>query len=153
MQKVKYFLIVIFFLFLGFILMNQPSNDFKLENIKYVKIAGQEVKVELAFTLEARTQGLSNRKELKKGEGMLFIFERLGNYPFWMKDMNFPIDIIWIGEDMKVVYIKKDARPESYPEAYGPQKEDKNAKYILEVVSGFSDKNNLKIGDEVELTR
>ena len=133
--------------------MNQPSNDFKLENIKYVKIAGQEVKVELAFTLEARTQGLSNRKELKKGEGMLFIFERLGNYPFWMKDMNFPIDIIWIGEDMKVVYIKKDARPESYPEAYGPQKEDKNAKYILEVVSGFSDKNNLKIGDEVELTR
>ena len=63
-----------------------------------------------------------------------------------MKGMNFPIDIVWITEDMKVIYIKKDAWPESYPETFGP---DINAKYILEINAGFSDKNNLKEGDRV----
>ena len=61
--------------------------------------------------------------------------------------MNFPIDIIWIGEDMKVVYIKKNAQPISYPESYSPTID---AKYVLEVVANFSDKNNLKEGDSVE---
>jgi uncharacterized membrane protein (UPF0127 family) len=64
-----------------------------------------------------------------------------------MKNMNFPIDIIWIGEDLRVVYIKKDAKPESYPEAFTP---NQDAKYVLEVFSSFSEKNNLKVGDRVE---
>jgi uncharacterized membrane protein (UPF0127 family) len=66
-----------------------------------------------------------------------------------MKDMNFPIDIIWISEDLNIVYIKKDARPELFPESYRPETK---AKYVLEVVSGFSEKNNLKVGDRVEFT-
>ncbi|KKP89822.1 hypothetical protein A2456_00110 [Candidatus Nomurabacteria bacterium RIFOXYC2_FULL_36_19] len=150
MQKIKYFLIVILFFLLGLILINQPSRNLNLENIKYVKIAGQEIKVDLALTKEARAQGLSGRKDLKENEGMLFVFERSGNYLFWMKDMFFSIDIIWLGEDMKVIYIKKDARPELYPEIYGSQEGKPDARFILEVVSGFSDKNNLKVGDGVE---
>jgi len=58
----------------------------------------------------------------------------------------FPIDIIWINEYGNVVYIKKDAKPELYPETYGPGPNDGEAKFVLEVVSGFSDKNNLKVG-------
>jgi hypothetical protein len=159
MQKIKYFLIIILFFLLGLILINQPSRNLNLENMKYVKIAGQNIKVDLALTKEARTQGLSGRKNLKEGEGMLFIFERSGNYPFWMKDMFFPIDIIWLapseGGDYskaKVIYIKKDACPELYPEIYGPQEGGPEARFILEVVSGFSDKNNLKVGDEALFT-
>ena len=75
-------------------------------DIKYVKIAGQSVKVDLALTAAEQMQGLSGRTELKENEGMLFIFPQSGNYPFWMKDMNFPIDMIWLGEDLKVIYIK-----------------------------------------------
>ena len=78
---------------------------------------------------------------------MLFIFEKPGKYYFWMKDMNFPIDMIWIGEDMRVIYIKKNAQPESFPKTYGP---DIDSKYVLEVVAGFSEKNNLKEGDRAE---
>ena len=114
------------------------------ENIKYIKIAGQVIKVELALTSGEQAQGLSGRQGLNYNEGMLFVFSQSGNYPFWMKEMNFPIDIIWLGEDLQVVYIKKDARPESYPETYGP---DEEAEYVLEVVSGFADKNNLQMGD------
>jgi uncharacterized membrane protein (UPF0127 family) len=80
---------------------------------------------------------------------MLFVFDRPDTYSFWMKDMNFPIDIIWLSSDMKVVYTKKNARPELYPEIYIPKEK---AKYVLEVVAGFSDKNNLQEGDSVLFT-
>jgi uncharacterized membrane protein (UPF0127 family) len=125
------------------LLFNIPC---KQENIKFVKIAGQDIKVDLALTPAEHEQGLSGRQNLKENAGMLFIFSRSGKYPFWMKDMNFPIDMIWLSEDLRIVYIKKNAAPESYPESFGP---DTNAKYVLEVVSGFSDKNNLKTGDSV----
>jgi uncharacterized membrane protein (UPF0127 family) len=51
-----------------------------------------------------------------------------------------------------VIYIKKDAAPESYPESFGPGQNGSDAKYVLEIASGFSDKNNLKIGDSVRFT-
>ena len=144
----KQFLFIIFiivFVFIGYHFWTAVNFD----NIKYVRIAGQNIKVELASTPVEKTKGLSGRSELQEGEGMLFVFSAPGRYPFWMKDMNFPIDIIWLSEDMEVVYIKKDARPELYPEIYGS---DIDSKYVLEVVAGFSEKYNLKVGDRVEFT-
>jgi uncharacterized protein len=115
------------------------------DNIKSVKIAGQDIKVELALTDKEKEQGLSGRAMLAPDQGMLFVFSKSDKYYFWMKEMKFPIDMIWVGEDMKVIYIEKNTEPASYPKTFGP---DVNAKYVLEVVSGFSDKNNLKVGDE-----
>lgn len=143
----KSFLIVVVFFLVGFFLIGQYSKDYQIKNTKYVKIAEQSVRVDLALTDIARTKGLEGRDGLKDNEGMLFIFDKPGQYYFWMKGMNFPIDIIWIGEDMNVVFVEKDARPEGFLETYGP---DADTKYVLEVGSGFSDKNNLKIGDKVE---
>ncbi len=142
------FIAVIVFLIIGLFLIKQPVKNFAPENIKFVNIAGQNIQVDLALTPEIQAQGLSGRKSLEKNSGMLFIFNYPDKYAFWMKDMNFAIDIVWISEDMKVVYIKENALPSSYPETYEPEKP---AKYILEVVSGFSQKNNLKIGDDVKL--
>lgn len=148
--------IVIIFIIIGFFLINQFTKNTVLENIKSIKIAGQNIKVELAISEAEKSKGLSARQGLADNEGMLFIFENPNKYSFWMKDMKFPIDIIWLassesegGEEVKVVYIKKDARLESYPETFSP---DKNAKYILEISSGFSEKNNLKVGDQVLFT-
>jgi uncharacterized membrane protein (UPF0127 family) len=151
-KNVKSFLIVTLFFILGFYLIHQNTPRHNLANIKEVKIAGQNIKVELALTDASRQQGLSGRDSLKEDEGLLFVFEDLGEHTFWMKDMNFPIDIIWVGEDLKIVYIKKDARPELYPETYFPDSSKKYAKYVLEVVSGFSEKYNLKEGDLVTFT-
>lgn len=137
-------LLIVFFFFL-FTIAQKPYS----KNIKQVKIAGQIIKVELALTKEAQEQGLSSRSELKVNEGMLFVFDHPDKYFFWMKNMNFAIDIIWIAPDMKVIYIKKNAEPEVFLETYGP---DKEAKYVLEVVPGFSEKNNLKEGDSVLFT-
>ncbi|OGI85932.1 hypothetical protein A3A05_00275 [Candidatus Nomurabacteria bacterium RIFCSPLOWO2_01_FULL_41_12] len=147
-QKIqKSFALVIIIFTIGFFLINRPSENLKPTEIKYIKIAGTSIKFDLASTPLTQAQGLSGRIKMGEGEGMLFIFEKPGKYYFWMKDMNFPIDMIWIGEDMRVIYIKKNAQPESFPKTYGP---DIDSKYVLEVVAGFSEKNNLKEGDRAE---
>jgi hypothetical protein len=132
-------------LFVTFLFLIPKKHD--IAEITSVQIGGQNVKVDLALTALAQEQGLSGRMSLAENQGMLFVFDTPGKYDFWMKDMNFPIDMIWLGEDMHIVYIKKDARPELYPETYGPSASDGNVKYVLEVSDGFADKNNLKVGD------
>lgn len=115
--------------------------------VKFVNLAGQIIRVDVATTSAELSQGLSGRESLAKDEGMLFIFQTSDKYSFWMKDMNFPIDIIWLGEDRRIVHIKKFARPESFPEVFVP---DAPARYVIEVESGFADKYKLKIGDGTE---
>lgn len=126
--------------------INSTVEEKKINDIQYIKIAGLELKVELAVTPLQKQQGLSGRNALSEKEGMLFVFDKPDKYSFWMKDMNFPIDIIWISPSGEVVHIKKDARPESYPATFV---NIEDALYVLEVASGFSDKNNLKEGDRV----
>ena len=82
--------------------------------------------------------------------GMLFVFSTPSKQLFWMPNMNFSIDMVWVTPDMKVDYIKKDATPESYPATFGPSVNDGDAEYVLETTSGFSDSTNLKIGDSVQ---
>lgn len=113
-----------------------------------VRIAGKDVLVVLADTASKREQGLSGRQKLASGEGMLFVFEKPDIYSFWMKDMLFPIDIVWIDDQYGVVYIQKNADPRSYPDTFLPTLP---AQYVLEVNAGFSEKNNLKVGDKVEI--
>lgn len=134
---------VIIFVIILFLI---PKKHYPTE-IKEIKIAGQEIKVDLALTPAEQEQGLSGRTSLAENSGMLFVFDAPGQYNFWMKDMKFAIDMIWLSSDMKVIYIKSDAKPELYPETYGPNVVDGSARYVLEVPDGFSDKNNLKVGD------
>ena len=146
----QYIVVIIFILIISFLLINKNNNSkeiFDVKNTKYVKIGGEIIKVELALTSTEQELGLSIKDNLKNDEGMLFIFNNVGIYSFWMKDMSFPIDIIWIGEDFQIVFIKKNATEESFPEIFSP---NKNSKYVLEVMSGFSEKKNLKEGDKVE---
>jgi len=138
------FIIAFVFLFRG---KQDHASNLEVNNIKYVKIAGQVLKVDLALTPETQSLGLSGRNILKEDEGMLFIFEKSALYYFWMKDMNFPIDMIWIDENLQVIYVKKNAQPESFPETFGSTKK---SRYVLEVVAGFSEKNNLKERDRIE---
>lgn len=98
-----------------------------------------------------RKKGLSKMESLPLTSGMLFVFGKDGRWGFWMKDMKFAIDIIWIDENKRIVDIVKNAPPE-------PGKKDKeltvykpaaDAMYVLEINAGMSDFNNLEIGDTV----
>ncbi len=112
-----------------------------------VYVSGQKIAVELANTPAKRIQGLSGRNALGQNEGMFFVFEKPDYYAFWMRDMNFKIDIIWIDENKKIVDIVKNATPESYPEKFSPQSP---AQYVLEVNAGFADEHKINIGDLVK---
>lgn len=103
-----------------------------------------EVRVDIADTEGLRSQGLSGRKSLADDEGMLFVFDAPGIYSFWMKDMHFPIDIIWIDADKQVVQTTQHASPESYPNTFFPQVP---VQYVLEVPSGFVQEHSVGIGN------
>jgi uncharacterized membrane protein (UPF0127 family) len=103
-------------------------------------------KVLLSDTPELRTKGLSGRLSLGTDEVMLFKFEKEGRNFFWMKDMLFPIDIVWVNADKKVIHIEQSVKPESFPKSFGP---DENSKYVLEFKAGTADSISMKMGDGV----
>lgn len=106
--------------------------------------------VELAQTLEERTNGLMFRKSLEKNQGMLFVFGNEGNYPFWMENTLISLDIIWINKDKKVVFINENSQPcrsKNCPLIIPGVK----ARYVLEVNAGVSQKIGLKTGEKVEI--
>jgi uncharacterized protein len=106
--------------------------------------------IEIADTNIKKEQGLSGRGKIEANYGMLFVFKEPSKYSFWMKDMNFPIDMIWTDKNGAVVGLKSNATPESYPEAFGPEEE---ASYVLEVKEGLIEKENLKIGDSLKFLK
>lgn len=81
---------------------------------------------------------------------MLFVFDRADYHSFWMKDMNFAIDIIWIDESKKIIDITRNAEPESYPNIFKPRLP---VRYVLEVTSGWSKENNIQIGAQVDFKK
>ena len=124
-------------------------------NKKEVKIGEKAILVELADTQETRNKGLSGRDGLGEDQGMLFVFETQDVSPaFWMKDMKFSIDIIWIN-DGKVVLISKEVpapaadTPDRSLPLYTPESV---VDYVLEVSAGSSDKNGISVGDGVDLS-
>lgn len=109
-----------------------------------VAIGDIKIQVDVAATPEKRTQGLSGRQSLGEGEGLLFIFEGEGNWGFWMKDMLFPIDIIWAATDGTIITVTSDVAPETYPQAFYPTVP--RARYVLEVPAGFSEAHGIVEG-------
>jgi uncharacterized membrane protein (UPF0127 family) len=72
---------------------------------------GKQFEVECVVSQAALSKGLSGRKELPKGTGMLFIFETLDRHRMWMPDMNFPIDVVWLDETLSVCNISYGLQP------------------------------------------
>lgn len=102
--------------------------------------------VEIAETEAQRTKGLMNRSKLDEDKGMLFIFNKEGVYPFWMKNTLIPLDIIWIDNNYKVVFIGKNVQP-CKSLICPTTKPLVKAKYVLEINAGISDKLGIKVGD------
>jgi uncharacterized membrane protein (UPF0127 family) len=106
------------------------------------------LEVEVADTISSRELGLSGRKKMNDDEGMLFVFDTPGRYGFWMKDMQFPLDIAWINQNGIVVYIERNVTPETYPKAFINQSE---ALYVLEVNAGLMEKFGLYMGSKIKI--
>lgn len=87
----------------------------------------------LATTSASRALGLSGRESLQAREGMLFVFPQDGTPAFWMKDMRFALDIVWIDAAGRVVGVDAEVTPESFPAAFSPPSP---VRYVLELGAG-----------------
>ena len=113
------------------------------DNIKSVFIAGQNINVDIASTPATQEKGLSGRKSLDGNTGMLFVFPRPDKYNFWMKDMNFPLDMVWIDSGKKVVAVSKNVSSDSYPNLFFPPSE---VSYVLELNASSAQKFGISTG-------
>ena len=104
-----------------------------IPEIKTVTVNNQIIAVEIADTPAERKQGLSGRASLPTGTGLLFIFNEQDYHSFWMKEMNFPIDILWLDDDFKIVDAWINAEPSSYPKTFIPKNK---TRYVLETNPG-----------------
>lgn len=104
--------------------------------------------VSIANTPEERRQGLSGVDGLLPQEGKLFIFEEDGIYGFWMKDMNFAVDIIWINSNLEVIHIEENVRPSTYPSVFTSQAP---ARFVLETNAFFAETFNINLGDKLTM--
>ncbi len=100
-----------------------------------LKAPRKTLRIIVATTTEAMSLGLGGRASLPQDYGMLFIFSTAQKPGFWMKEMQFPIDMIWINSAKKVVGITREVLPEHYPEMYFPPSP---ISYVLEINSGTS---------------
>ncbi len=137
-MKFKYILIVLIFVLISCA---------KIEN--KVCFKDKCFEVEIMDSEEKRVNGLMFRDNLDFDKGMLFVFEKEDKYDFWMKNMKFPIDVVWINENKEVVYMHKNTPPcpENVCFSIMP---DREARYVLEVNSGVADDIGLNIGDKLE---
>lgn len=111
---------------------------------KTVVAGDTEIRAEVADDPYTRRIGLSNRESLEEGRGMLFLFEEDAPHSFWMKDMRFAIDMIWMNSNRMVVHIEEEVSPETFPRSFGPRT---MSRYVLEVPAGYADKSGIKVGD------
>jgi uncharacterized membrane protein (UPF0127 family) len=155
------FIISIFYLLtsLGLIVVincdsERVDHNTSILNVIYVKIGNATIVAEVASTPEERSKGLSGREYMPDGRGMLFYYSESNPNAFWMKDMFFAIDIVWISETCTVININENVPPPSsltselkiYPAP-------KLTMSVLELSAGQSEILGLKIGDKVVYER
>ncbi|HWP67156.1 MAG TPA: DUF192 domain-containing protein [Candidatus Limnocylindria bacterium] len=105
------------------------------------------VRLEVARTEAARTKGLMYRRSLADGDGMLFVFDEARDHSFWMKNTFIPLDMIFIGEDLRVVGVHARAEPQSTQSiSVGAP-----SRYVLEVPGGWAERHGVGRGTRVEL--
>lgn len=109
-------------------------------------VKGVPVLAEVVSTPQKHYLGLSHRRELPEGRGMLFLMSDLKYQVFCMRNMWFPLDIIWI-HDGKVAGLHKNLSPEDKGNFRSPVP----VRLVLEVPGGFADRHGIKPGDPVVL--
>jgi uncharacterized protein len=129
---------------------NKPAAKVGCQAYRVDKIAQvnqHRINLEVASSSTQLQKGLSGRNCISGDEGMLFVFNKPGHYAFWMKDMKFPIDIVWISAAHQVVGQEIDVAPSTYPDKF--VNKDKPASYVLELQANRSKSLGIDLGTPI----
>jgi hypothetical protein len=100
----------------------------------------------VASTPDEQERGLSGRDSLPTDAGMLFPFPKPDVYYFWMPDMHFSIDMVWVGTDKRVIGVTGNISPDTYPEVFSPPSP---ISYVLELNQGDAAKFDIATGTQL----
>ena len=145
MDKVLIVAIGLMFLGITGIVLFREKNE-EVSSRMEVSIRDTTLSVEIADTVLRQIRGLSGRPSLGEHEGMLFVYESPHVMSFWMKDMQFPIDIIWVDENKTIVDISSDVSPDTFPQTFVPSVP---VQYVLEVQTGWARNHGVARGDQL----
>lgn len=106
------------------------------------------IRFEVVTSQEDQERGLSGRPTIPPDYGMLFVFNVDGVYPFWMKGMLVPLDIMWLSDTGTIVHLEKFVSPDTYPNVLDPKVP---ARYVLEMRAGQANERGWKVGSQVTL--
>jgi uncharacterized membrane protein (UPF0127 family) len=124
----------------------EPRPRGEPEVILKTRAGEQHVRVEIARSEPDRQLGLMYRRSLESGRGMIFLWDQPQPLKFWMKNTYIPLDMIFIGGDLRVVYIEESAEPLT-TNVRGP---DENTQYVLEVPGGWARAHGVERGTAVK---
>src|SRR5918994_5917078 len=110
-----------------------------------ISINGLQLSAEIPTTRELMAKGLAVKNELRENESMLFVFDKPSRHSFWMKDMKFPIDIIWLDSNGKVVHIEENLEPCPLVFVCPGYAPNADSQYVLETVAGFTQRHNISV--------
>jgi len=129
------------------------SKEERVWKTKLLQIGDKTYEIFLTENEEDMKKGLAAFDDIKDSQGMLFEFEVEDFHSFWMKDMKFDIDIIFLDKEMKVVHIFENVRKDTYKNQndYKIFIPKLKSKYVIEIKSGEVKKNKLKLGDIIKL--
>lgn len=120
-----------------------------------IQIGAVTVEASVADSLYERIEGLSGTPFLPDHVVKLFVFGTSGNHPIWMKDMNYPIDILWVAKEGEIVHLEENVSPDTYssenPAASQNFESPTPAWYVIETKAGFVANNTIAVGDKVSL--
>lgn len=117
-------------------------------------INGRMLKVLVADTPDHRFEGWSNKKSMGRYDGMLFVFNERSQHTMVMRDMKFPLDIVWL-DGLNIVDMAPNVQPEDNipEEELTPYFARLSSTMVLELPAGFIGANQLKIGDKIEIIK
>jgi uncharacterized protein len=116
-----------------------------------VSVKDFELSAEIPVTGELMSKGLSVKNQLRENESMLFVFEEPSRHAFWMKDMKFPIDIIWLDSNSKIVHIEENLAPCPLVLICPSHSPNVNSQYVLETTAGFAQRHNISLGTNIKI--
>ncbi len=111
-------------------------------------VGENKINLIISDNLNTRVKGLSGVKKMNEDTAMLFVFEELGDYGIWMKDMNFPLDIVWLDDNYIINHIEQGISPNTYPSIF---RSNEKSKYVIEFNENTISKYHIKEGDKLTI--
>ena len=146
MKRILLILMLVTLVVLGVFLVSHPMREKPLLSDSVSDTTSTRMglmEIEIAADRDSRERGLSGRTNVPDNYGLLFVFDSPDRVGIWMKDMQVPIDIMWLSDNYEIVHIERSVSPLTYPNVFYPPVP---VPYVLETRAGYARDQGWEVG-------